>query len=56
MMTSSVGKAQVYYSILGFQLASVTVRLRIFTDGQFSLHSVGFYVLLNVGGNKQNIM
>lgn len=27
MTTSSVGKAQVYYSIFGFQLASVTARL-----------------------------
>lgn len=38
MTTSSVGKAQVYYSIFGFQLASVTARLagvhiHIRTDG-----------------------
>lgn len=49
MTTNSVGKAQVYYSIFGFQLAPVTMRLagvhiRICTNGQFTLHSLWLYV------------
>lgn len=49
MTTSSVGKAKVYYSIFGFQLASVTVRLarvriHIHTNGQFGPQSMWLYV------------
>ena len=49
MTTSSVGKAQVYYSIFGYQLASVAARLAgvhicLSTNGQFSLRSLWLYV------------
>ena len=45
MTTSSVGKAQVYYSIFGFQLASLTVSLAgvyicFHTNWQFSHQSL----------------
>lgn len=49
MTTSSGGKAKVYYSIFGFQLASVAVRLaevyiHICTNGQFSIQCLQLYV------------
>lgn len=49
MTTSSGGKAKVYYSIFGFQLASVDVRLaevyiHICTNGQFSIQCLHLYV------------
>lgn len=49
MTTTSVGKAQVYYSTFRFQLASVTVRLagvhiRIVPLGNLVPHSLLLYV------------
>lgn len=51
MTTSSGGKARVYYSIFGFQLASAAARLaevytHIRTNGQFSIQCVWLYVCL----------
>lgn len=49
MTTSSVGKAQVYYSIFGFQLALLRVSLAgvyicFYTNWHFSHHSLYLYV------------
>lgn len=57
MTTSSVGKAWVYYSIFGFQLASMTasfagVHIHICSNWQFSRQSLGLG-LFRVRGHMQ---